>query len=48
MQAEVCMECMTSYPVALLQNVKYCSEWLNRQVGTLKHTHGYNYTDYPI
>jgi len=39
---------ITSHPVALLQHVKYCSEWQNRQVGTLKGMRGYNYTDYPI
>ena len=27
--SEVCMECMMSHPIALLQHVKYCSEWLN-------------------
>ena len=31
-----------------LQHVKYCGEWLNRQVGALKRARGYNYTDNPI
>ena len=46
--AKVCMECMTSHPVALLQRVMYCGEWLNRQVGALKRARCYNCTDYPI
>ena len=29
-----------------MQRVKYCSEWLNQQVGALKRVRGYNYTDY--
>jgi len=47
-QAKVCMECLTSQPVALLQPVKYCSEWQNQQVGSLRCVRGYNYTDYTV
>jgi len=36
---------MTSHPIALLQRVKYCGEWLNQQVGALKRARDYNYTD---
>ena len=38
MQAKVCLECLMSHLITLLQHVKYYSEWQNRQVGGLKCT----------